>query len=52
MSVGDQRLEILVFFKLVDNNDWFTTVRRIGKLMFRALAFVRANHDEGLALET
>ena len=26
-SVGDQSLETLGFIKLVDNTDWFTTVR-------------------------
>ena len=45
-SVGDQRLEILVFFKLVDNTDWFTTVRRIGKLTFRALALRQSESQQ------
>ena len=40
--MGDQRLEILVFFKLVDNTDWFTTVRQIGKPTFRALALCQS----------
>ena len=40
--MGDQSLEILGFIKLVDNTDWFTTVGRIGKLTFRALALRRS----------
>ena len=43
---GIKGKKYLFFFKLVDNTDWFTTVRWIGKLTFRALALRQSESQQ------